>query len=212
MEISQIKKDVFYYSDDSIFYFGSGYLQNLSKLISEQILHQSIHDPDKKVIREPRTTEVEYITKKYFMKKGALLFFFIQPFLLMAQSEKNVTENLLQSFADAFNRHDIETIMKHMTDDCVFEASAGPDYDGQRFVGQEQVRRAFLEVFEIYPDAKWNNARHVVSGDRGFSEWIFTGTKKDGTKTEVTGCDLFTFVSGKIAIKNSYRKNRLLPK
>lgn len=150
--------------------------------------------------------------QKYLMKKLALLFLLIQPFLLMAQPEKNVTENLLHSFAEAFNRHDIETIMKHMTEDCVFEASAGPDYDGQKFVGHEQVRSAFLEVFKTYPDAKWNNARHVVSGNRGFSEWIFTGTKKDGTKTEVTGCDLFTFESGKIAIKNSYRKNRMLLK
>jgi taurine dehydrogenase small subunit len=91
----------------------------------------------------------------------------------------------------------------------VFEASAGPDSDGQKFVGQEQVRKAFLEVFETYPDAKWNEARHFVSGNRGFSEWIFTGTKKDGTRTEVTGCDLFTFANSKIAIKNSYRKNRL---
>jgi hypothetical protein len=35
---------------------------------------------------------------------------------------------------------------------------------------------------------------------------------KDGTKVEVTGCDLFTFKDGKIAIKNSYRKNRLASK
>jgi hypothetical protein len=28
-------------------------------------------------------------------------------------------------------------------------------------------------------------------------------------RVEVTGCDLFTFRDGKIAIKNSYRKNRL---
>ena len=33
----------------------------------------------------------------------------------------------LQAFADAFNRHDAEAIMDFMTDDCVFEASAGPD-------------------------------------------------------------------------------------
>jgi ketosteroid isomerase-like protein len=40
------------------------------------------------------------------------------------------------------------------------------------------------------------------------SEWTFTGTHKDGRHVEVTGCDLFTFRDGKIAIKNSYRKNR----
>jgi hypothetical protein len=40
------------------------------------------------------------------------------------------------------------------------------------------------------------------------SEWTFTGTRMDGTRVEVNGCDLFTFRDGKIAVKNSFRKNR----
>ena len=131
------------------------------------------------------------------------------PILLMAQSNKKVSEDFLQSFADAFNAHDLKAIMAHVTDDCVFEASMGPDFDGEKFTGQEQVRSAFENVFTTFPDAHWGNARHFISGNRGFSEWIFTGTKSDGTRVEVTGCDLFTFKDGKIAIKDSYRKNRL---
>ncbi len=146
------------------------------------------------------------------MKKGFLTFLILLPILLMAQSNKNVTEDFLQSFADAFNAHDVNRIMSHMTDDCVFEASAGPDVNGEKFTGQEQVRKAFENVFATFPDARWNNPRHFILGDRGFSEWIFTGTKTDGTRVEVTGCDLFTFKDGKIAIKNSYRKNRLQTK
>lgn len=137
-----------------------------------------------------------------------ILYVLLFPIRLMAQPETKVTSAFLQSFADAFNAHDIRAIMQHMTDDCVFEASAGPDRDGQRFIGQLQVRKAFEDVFATYPDAQWSNAKHFVAGDRGFSEWVFTGTKPDGTSVEVTGCDLFTFRGGKIAIKNSYRKNR----
>jgi steroid delta-isomerase-like uncharacterized protein len=143
------------------------------------------------------------------MKKVSLIFLLLLPFFLMAQSTKKVTEDFLQSFADAFNAHDTKAIMAHMTDDCVFEASAGPDANGERFMGQEQVKKAFENVFATFPDARWANPRHVISGDRGFTEWTFTGTKTDGTRVEVTGCDLFTFKNGKIAIKNSYRKNRL---
>lgn len=128
--------------------------------------------------------------------------------LLMAQSDKRVDEKFLQSFADAFNTHDLNAVMAHMTDDCVFEASAGPDANGEKFSGQEQVRKAFEIVFKTYPDAHWGKSKHFISGNRGFSEWVFTGTRGDGTKVEVTGCDLFTFRDGKIAIKNSYRKNR----
>ena len=142
------------------------------------------------------------------MKKGVLTLLIILPILLMAQTNKNITEEFLQSFADAFNAHDINRIMVHMTDDCVFEASAGPDVNGEKFSGQEQVRKAFQNVFATFPDARWNNSRHFISADRGFSEWIFTGTKTDGTRVEVSGCDLFTFKEGKIATKNSYRKNR----
>jgi steroid delta-isomerase-like uncharacterized protein len=143
------------------------------------------------------------------MKKGLLTLLILMPILLMAQSNKKVSEDFLQSFADAFNAHDLKAIMAHMTDDCVFEASMGPDFDGEKFTGQEQVRSAFENVFTTFPDAHWGNARHFISGNRGFSEWIFTGTKSDGTRVEVTGCDLFTFKDGKIAIKDSYRKNRL---
>jgi steroid delta-isomerase-like uncharacterized protein len=126
----------------------------------------------------------------------------------MAQSNRQVTEAFLQSFADAFNAHDLDAIMSHMTDDCVFEASAGPDVNGEKFTGQAQVRKSFEDVFNTYPDARWNNPRHFISVNRGLSEWTFTGTRKDGTKVEVMGCDVFTFKNGKIAVKNSYRKNR----
>jgi ketosteroid isomerase-like protein len=146
------------------------------------------------------------------MKKEALTFVILLPFFAMAQSNTNVTEEFLQSFADAFNAHNVKAIMLHMTDDCVFEASVGPGIDGEKFTGQEQVTKAFENVFATFSDAHWANPRHFISGDRGFSEWIFTGTKADGTKVEVTGCDLFSFRDGKIAIKNSYRKNRVAAK
>ena len=118
------------------------------------------------------------------------------------------TTELLQAFAEAWNRHDIDTLMSFMTDDCVFEASAGSDVCGTRYAGREPVRVAFAEVWTTFPDAQWSNARHFVVGERGVSEWTFTGTRADGTRVEVHGCDLFTFREGKIFRKDSYRKNR----
>ena len=47
-----------------------------------------------------------------------------------------------------------------------------------------------------------------MAGDRGLSEWVFTGTAADGRKVEVNGCDLFTFANDKIAVKSAYFKNR----
>ncbi len=118
------------------------------------------------------------------------------------------TVEMLQAFADAWNRHDVEALMTFMSDDCVFEASAGPEVSGTRYVGREAVRAGYREVFATFPDAHWGGARHFVQGSRGVSEWTFTGTRGDGSRVEVNGCDLFTFRDGKIALKNSYRKNR----
>jgi steroid delta-isomerase-like uncharacterized protein len=115
----------------------------------------------------------------------------------------------LQAFADAWNRHDVDALMSFMSEDCVFDASAGPHVFGMRYAGRAAVRAGFAQVWATFPDAHWAGARHFVFGDRGVSEWTFTGTRADGTRVEVCGCDLFTFRGGKIAVKNSYRKNRL---
>jgi taurine dehydrogenase small subunit len=70
-----------------------------------------------------------------------------------------------------------------------------------------RVREAFARVFKAFPDTHFGNARHFVAGDRGVSEWIFTGTAVDGKKVEVNGCDLFTFKNGRFAVKSSYFKS-----
>jgi steroid delta-isomerase-like uncharacterized protein len=115
---------------------------------------------------------------------------------------------LLDAFAAAWNRHDVDALMACMTDDCVFDAAAGKEVAGTHHAGRDAVRRAYAAVFETYPDARWNQPRHFVAGDRAVSEWTFTGTTRDGAKVEVNGCDIFTLRGGKIAIKNSYRKQR----
>ena len=126
----------------------------------------------------------------------------------MPNAIPEITTDVLHAFAEAWNRHDVDVLMSFMTEDCVFEASAGPDVCGTRYVGSESVRTAFAEVWATFPDARWADARHLVHGERGVSEWTFTGTRADGARVEVEGCDLFTFRDGRIHVKNSYRKNR----
>ena len=119
-----------------------------------------------------------------------------------------VTLEFLEAFGAAWNRHDVDAIMASMADDCVFDITAGPDACGKRYEGRERVRQAVARVFSIWTDAHFGNARHFVCGDRGVSEWLFTGTRADGTRMEVNGCDVFTFRNGKIVHKDSYFKNR----
>ena len=114
----------------------------------------------------------------------------------------------LGEYADAWNNHDIDGIMKFMTEDCIFETGGGPDRFGTRYEGAEAVRSRFIEVWTDIPDVRFENSTHFVNGDRGCSEWTFLGTTIDGTKIEIDGCDLFTFVDNKIKLKASYIKQR----
>jgi len=119
-----------------------------------------------------------------------------------------IDTDFLQAFTDAWNRHDIDALMSFMADDCVFQTAAGPEQHGARHAGREAVRSAFAQAWATFPDAQWRNGRHFVHGDRGVSEWTFTGTRADGTRIEADGCDLFVFRDGRIAVKNAFRKDR----
>lgn len=121
---------------------------------------------------------------------------------------QGVTIDTLQAFADAWNAHDVDALMTFMTDDCVFETAAGPEVHGARHEGREAVRKAFASVWQAIPDAQWRDARHFVAGDRGVSEWRFTGTRADGSRVEANGVDIFTFRDGRIQVKSAYRKDR----
>ena len=124
----------------------------------------------------------------------------------MAKNE--VTPEFLASFTQAWNDKDVDKLMEHMADDCVFMASVGTDVEGTKWEGFENVRKGFASLWDGYPDAHFEPVgEDIILGDRGCSEWIFTGTKAaDGTKVRARGCDVYTFKDGKISVKNSMRK------
>ncbi len=115
----------------------------------------------------------------------------------------------LREVLDGFNDHDLNAIMAHFAEDCVFEAPRGPDPWGRRAVGKEEVRRGLAARFEGIPDVHYGDDDHFACGDRGVSEWTITGTALDGERIEVRGCDLWTFGGdGTIVRKDSFWKIR----
>lgn len=121
-----------------------------------------------------------------------------------------VTANDLAHLFDAFNRHDIDGVMRFFAKDCVFNGVAGTEVYGTRFEGTEQIAAAFSGVWKAMPDAHWAHHGHFVHGDRAVSEWTFSGTNSDGSRIEAEGCDLFTLKDGEIVRKQAFRKNRPL--
>lgn len=121
-----------------------------------------------------------------------------------------MTAEDLASLFDAFNRHDIDGIMRFFAADCVFNTVAGPEVYGTRVEGADAIATAFAGVWKAMPDAHWAHHGHFVHGDRAVSEWTFSGTNTDGSRVEAEGCDLFTLRDGKIVRKQAFRKNRPL--
>lgn len=121
-------------------------------------------------------------------------------------STGKATVEMLQRVADAFNAHDLDAVMSFFVEDPVLEMPRGPHPWGQRFQGQEEVRAGLASRFAGIPDVHYGDASHWVSGDRGCSEWLLTGTTLQGVRIEVRGCDLWEFRGDKIARKDSYWK------
>ena len=115
----------------------------------------------------------------------------------------------LRLICDAFNAHDLDRIMSYFADDCVLEMPRGGHPWGARSEGRENVRKALAGRFEGLPDVHYGNAEHFVDAGRntGMSKWTLTGTRRDGARIEVWGCDFYTFrEDGKVTRKDSYWK------
>jgi ketosteroid isomerase-like protein len=118
----------------------------------------------------------------------------------------NERARVLEAVADGFNQHDLEAIMAFFADDATFDAPRGDAPHGTRYVGRAAIADGFRARFDGIPDVHYDVTANVVCGDRGFSQWLLTGTSKDGTRIEVRGCDLWEFRDERIVRKDSYWK------
>ncbi len=121
-------------------------------------------------------------------------------------STSAVSVDTLKQILDAFNRHDLDAIMAFFTEDAVLNMPRGSDPWGSRYAGKAAVREGLAARFTGLPDVHYSEDQHWVSGNRGTSEWLLTGTTATGQRIAVRGCDLWEFRDGLIARKDSYWK------
>ena len=112
----------------------------------------------------------------------------------------------LKAITKAFNAHDLDAIMEFFAHDCSLDLPRGPEPWGQRFIGKTAVREGIATRFQGLPDAHYSDDRHWVSGDMGVSEWLLSGTRPDGSRIRVRGCDHWEFREGRVIRKDSYWK------
>ena len=114
----------------------------------------------------------------------------------------------LQRLFNAFNAHDGDGVMACFVPSAVFMTAAGPEACGRRLTGLEAIRAAFVAVWTDMPDVQWTVRRSRVLDGEGVTEWLFTGTRADGTRVEAEGLDLFGFDGTLVASKSAFRKDR----
>ena len=107
---------------------------------------------------------------------------------------------LVLEFNEAFNRHDVNTMMRLMSDDCVFENTYPPP-DGTVYSGKEAVTKFWEEFFRQSPGAHIEIEEIFGLGNRCVMRWRYSWG--DG---HVRGVDIFQLKEGLIRAKQSYVK------
>ena len=74
-----------------------------------------------------------------------------------------VSVEFLDKFAAAWNEHDVNAIVSMMTPDAVMFMSVGPNVDGRRINGRDELRSAISSLFEMLPDAQWRDGKHFIA-------------------------------------------------
>ena len=114
-------------------------------------------------------------------------------------------EETLRAFGTAWKNADLERLMDLMTDDCIYQASVGPE-PGCTYVGRAAVRAGFEAMLARDSGSESRSGRFFVAGDLGVSEWSYIQRRAEGRIVEVRGCDILEFVGCKIARKDAFRK------
>ena len=118
-----------------------------------------------------------------------------------------VTVELLDTIQDAFNRHDVDGILAHFVDDCVWLMARGPSpREGRCCRGKAEIAEVLSQRYAQIPDMRWVDMRHWIMGDKALSEWVVQGTSLDGEKLDFLGCDLWEFRGDKVVKKDTYWK------
>jgi ketosteroid isomerase-like protein len=112
---------------------------------------------------------------------------------------------VVERFNAAFNRHDVDAVMRLMTPDCVFDTTA-PAPDGRRFEGHEAVRGAWEALFASSPHATFETEEMFACGDRCVVRWRYTWDLVNPDLNHVRGVDIMRMRDGRVAEKFSYVK------
>jgi hypothetical protein len=95
---------------------------------------------------------------------------------------------VIERVRDAQNRHDLDAFVACFDPEYRSEQPVHPD---RAFVGTEQVRKNWSEVFAGVTDFQAELLRSATEGDIGWAEWHWQGTRTGGTRLDMRGVTIF---------------------
>jgi ketosteroid isomerase-like protein len=120
------------------------------------------------------------------------------------QSQEQTTRKAVDSFNEAFNRHDANALAPLLTEDTLFEDTS-PAPDGRRIEGKAAVVEFWRAWFVRNQDARFEAEEVIVSGNRAAVLWVYH-KMRNGQPWHLRGVDIFTVRDGRIAAKLAYVK------
>lgn len=106
----------------------------------------------------------------------------------MAQQDAAKACEVAGRWVQALTAHDLEAAVACFAPDYHDEA---PARRGEFIQGNQKVRENFASLFREIPDLRADLLGSVADGDTVWMEWRMHGTRRDGTRLEFAGVNLF---------------------
>jgi ketosteroid isomerase-like protein len=112
---------------------------------------------------------------------------------------------VVTQFNEALNKRDVDTMMRLMSADCVFE-NTSPAPDGIRYEGQAAVRAFWENFFKGSAQATIEAEEIFEHDNRCVMLWIYRWVDLEGNAGHIRGVDVYKLQDGLITAKLSYVK------
>src|SRR6476619_3272153 len=109
--------------------------------------------------------------------------------------------SLVTRLRDAMNEHDLEALVDVFDPDFVSETPAHPQ---RTFRGADQVRRNWEQIFAGVPDLRADLLDAVADGDTVWSEWDWSGTRRDGSAHRMRGVTILRLRGPRVSSVHFY--------
>jgi len=119
----------------------------------------------------------------------------------MGTPDQTAVQAVLDRLCTATNAHDLDGVVACFAEDYRNET---PVHPARGFVGREQVRRNWQQIFAFVPDVSATVLASSINGDTIWSEWEHSGTRPDGTPHLMRGVIVFGVQEGVVSWARFY--------